>query len=158
MTTSTYQRHFQHLAVFSQTWQYDVLLLCTKFTPMPYYNPQLPVKHSLHIFDSLEPKFTPSSLSCAWNWPSKFASEGCVHPLKLCTDYCASAWKSGSSFPLWQNINVHAVESNLHQLRQTLPRAVYQQPGRTWPENEQGQTEGVGVLPDKKASVSSASW
>ena len=27
----------------------------------------------------------PSSLSCAWSWPSKFGSEGCVHPLKLCT-------------------------------------------------------------------------
>ena len=30
-------------------------------------------------------KSPPSSLSCAWSWPSKFASEGCVYSLKFCT-------------------------------------------------------------------------
>ena len=44
-----------------------------------------PMMHGLRVFDALEPEFTPSSLSCGWNWPSKLASEGCVYSLKFCT-------------------------------------------------------------------------
>ena len=58
----------------------------------------LPMTHGLRVFDVLEPKFTPSSLSCAWNWPPKLGSEGCVYNLKKL--HYASAWKSGIGFPL----------------------------------------------------------
>ena len=44
----------------------------------------LPMTHGLRIFGVLEPKFS-SFRSCAWNGPSKLASEGCVYFLKLCT-------------------------------------------------------------------------
>ena len=58
----------------------------------------LPMTHGLRVFDVLEPNFTPSSLSCAWNWPPKLGSEGCVYFLKKL--HYASAWKSGIGFPL----------------------------------------------------------
>ena len=44
----------------------------------------LPMTHGLRIFGVLEPKFS-SFRSCAWNGPSKLASEGCVYFLKFCT-------------------------------------------------------------------------
>ena len=44
------------------------------------YIPGAPSDAQSCIFDSL-----PSSLSCAWSLPSKFASEGCVYSLKLCS-------------------------------------------------------------------------
>ena len=45
----------------------------------------LPMTHGLHVFDALEQKSPPLSLSCAWNWPSKLASKRCVYSLKFCT-------------------------------------------------------------------------
>ena len=39
----------------------------------------------LRAFDALEPKLPPSSLFCAWNWPSKLTSEGYAYLLKFCT-------------------------------------------------------------------------
>ena len=41
----------------------------------------------------------PLSLSCAWNWPSKLASEGCVYSLKFCT--MCQPEKVGTVSPSW---------------------------------------------------------
>ena len=71
----------------------------------------LPVTHSLHVFDALEPKFTPFKfVSYVWSWPSNFASEGCVHPLKLC---CALARKCLNSFPCNTIQSLHTMLSSL---------------------------------------------
>ena len=62
----------------------------------------------------------PLGLSCAWSWSSKFASEGCVHPLKLCTVHHPGK-KNASSFLLWPNIYVHAIESKPVSTSKLLP-------------------------------------
>ena len=41
----------------------------------------------------------PLSLSCAWNWPSKLASERCVYSLKFCT--MCQPEKVGTVSPSW---------------------------------------------------------
>ena len=43
-------------------------------------------------------KLHPLRLYCAWNWPSKFPSEGCVYSRKFCT--VRQTEKSGNSSPL----------------------------------------------------------
>ena len=46
----------------------------------------LPMMHGLHVFEALEQKFIPFRfVLCVKSWPSKLASEGYVHSLKLCT-------------------------------------------------------------------------
>ena len=48
--------------------------------------------HGLHVFDTLEPKFTPF-------WPSELASEGCVYFLKFCTVHQPESEKVGTASP-----------------------------------------------------------
>ena len=68
--------------------------------------PGLPM-HSLPVFDALEPKFTPLSLSCAWNWPSKLASGGCVYFLKFCTVHQPEKVEGFPLVRLWYHLCDH---------------------------------------------------
>ena len=49
------------------------------------HTPGLPMTNRLRVFDTLELNSSPLSFPCAWNWPSKLASEGCVYFLKFST-------------------------------------------------------------------------
>ena len=55
------------------------------FIPFQLTLSGLPMTHSLHVFDTLELKSPPSSLSCACSWHSKFATYGWFYSLELCT-------------------------------------------------------------------------
>ena len=66
------------------------VILCCKFWALR----GLSMMRSLRVSDALEPKLTPSSLSCAWSWPSEVANEEHVSPSK--TSYSALAWKMGT--------------------------------------------------------------
>ena len=60
--------------------------VCWDFSP---WRPKLPMTHSLR-------HSSPSSLSCAWSWPSTFCSEGCIQPLKLPTAHQPEKWEQFS--------------------------------------------------------------
>ena len=93
----------------------------------------LPMTHSLHIFEALELKFTPSTLSSAWSWPSKFASEGYIHSLKLCAVHQPEKVGMSSVSNLLQLRIRHAQIHNrwtqvpLHSMTVTLIAVLYRQ-------------------------------